>query len=66
MAGPHPESFKALTSGLVSTLYTAPLGLVVSLIFGADNLSRRLYGNVLRGHSVEEVFHHSSSPDFWD
>lgn len=59
----------------MSTLYRTPPRLVVGQIFGADNLSWRFYGNVLRGNSLHESFNHSGlSPwcvsvafkDLWD
>lgn len=46
----------------MSTLYRAPPRLVVGQIFGADNLSWRFYGNVLRGNSLHESENHSGSP----
>lgn len=53
------ESRLNVTSGLMSTLYRTPPRLVVGQIFGADNLSWRFYGNVLRGNSLHESFNHS-------
>ncbi len=43
----------------MSTLYRAPPRFVVGQIFGADNLSWRFYGNVLRGNSLHESSDHS-------